>query len=135
MKRFVVLLLLCSALLPAPVLAKRLAAPILAPMEDEGKRYTLERSVEPKTSYHYHLRCTDNKTQQILWETPLYEVILDPRLESDVQDVPVREMKKNGKEIELIDEAGTHYRVEKKSGALLAPETIRRYSRESAVPR
>lgn len=60
------------------------------------------------------LRATDTKTGAELWTLKVYQIDYDPRLESDVQDVYIKAMRKAmfGNKLLVTDENDRRWRVD-----------------------
>lgn len=61
-----------------------------------------------------YIAALDKKTGARLWTLKVYANQIDPKLESDVQEVFISAMKKHGAGLAVTDERGRHYRVDVK---------------------
>lgn len=54
----------------------------------------------------------DAATKKELWRAQVYQVVKNPELEGDVQDVFITELKKDGGALIVTDEHGRKYRLD-----------------------
>lgn len=92
-------LLLLTLLLPASLHASREAPHEIRPIRFEGVVITVphfgfEVGTNPKeTQNGGFVQAHDSKTGKLLWSVKLYQTRYDPKLEQDVQDVFISEVK------------------------------------------
>jgi hypothetical protein len=91
-----------------PVLAKRAAPPLVAPVERDGVRYTAPND-EGGRGY---IRAVDAKTGKTLWDLTVYKVRIDPLLEKDVQHVYIRKLRLTGGKLVVEDESNRSFTVD-----------------------
>ena len=68
------------------------------------------------------------------WKTLLYSRPYDIAMERDVQQIGLRSMKLVGSVLHVVDEWGSKFEIEAKSGKLLAPLKARIYERAGHRP-
>ena len=89
--------------------AKRLAPRGVAPVTVDGIEY--RAPVERMGC----VEAWDAKTGKMLWWRQIYIVVVDPKLEKDVQDVFIREMKAADGSLTITSERGGEYRLDLKT--------------------
>src|SRR5215471_5976296 len=75
------------------VYAKRVPPPEVKPIEKDGIQYTAH--FEPLNDDHQaraFVQASDLKTNKGLWQTTVYKITYNPKLERDVQDVYISSM-------------------------------------------
>jgi outer membrane protein assembly factor BamB len=99
---------------PAVAHAKRGPAPVIAPVIKGGVEYAVSpqpewRQEEKGTVFLY---AKDAKTGQPLWSLELYQIKVNPKIESDVQDVCVSSMRVSDGKAHIRNEKGDEITVD-----------------------
>jgi hypothetical protein len=109
--RATVWFLMAGFLLPVSVQAKRIPAPVVAPIIHEGIRYTVPND---KGTVGYVV-AWDQATGKLLWKKTLFRKVLNPLLEHDVQWVFIKEMRLEDNHLLLKDEHNRRYSLDLKT--------------------
>ena len=101
---------------------KRVAPPKVAPVTVDGLRieaihWGRSRGLGQNGGY---IVAFDPKTGQELWTLKVYDIVYDPKMEEDVQDVFIEKMKAGGGTLLITDEKGRRYRVDVKARSVAA---------------
>jgi hypothetical protein len=89
--------------------AKRSAPAPVAPIDAGDVRLVVEHFDNACKQTGGCVEVIDKKTQKRVRAVKVYTTVRDPKLEADVQDVFITEVKVNGKRVTVKDEAGrTH---------------------------
>ena len=99
---FLALSLICSA-----VLAKRLPAPVVAPITHQGVVYYAEHDGDSEV-----IVARDEKSGAESWRVRVYRQRVDPTKEYDVQMIFVKGMLLSKEKLLIQDEAGRCYRLD-----------------------
>src|SRR5437868_656897 len=107
-------------LMSVEVQAKRRAPAVVAPIIAGGAMFYYERAPDrandPGENYSMNLICKNTLNDQTSWKTKIYEVKIDPNLESDVQDIYLKSLIQKDGIVVAVDERGQEYRVNAQSG-------------------
>ena len=115
------LLLLGAMVLPAAVLAKRVAPRTVATVLHDGVEYSAP------TTQMGTVVATDTASGKVLWSRQIYVVWFEPELEKDMQDCFVTSLSIDGKALMVTNEAGRQYRLDLETLELSgAPVLVRR---------
>lgn len=123
--RFILFLALASALF-----AKRSPQPFLYPVDDGIYRFVVRENSEPNKKHVYqggHVVAYLKVTGEPVWEKYLYKVRLDPKVESDVQNVYLKQMyldKPN--RLILENERGEWFVLDRRTGNQLETDKFKR---------
>jgi hypothetical protein len=98
-------------------LPKRVGPPRVPPVTLEGVKikavhWGRERGFGQNGGY---IAALDPNTGKELWALKVYDIVYDPVLEEDVQDVFIRRMKAEGGALLVTDENDRRYRVDVKT--------------------
>jgi len=100
--------------------AKRGPAPVLPPLTVNGVRYSVSGGhVEKEPVSAVVLHAVDRSSGHPVWEATLYEIKLNPPLETDVQDVYVTSMQVVDDVLEVANEAGDTIKVDLATGKVI----------------
>lgn len=101
---FWVLMLTC--LLTDTASAGRLEPDEVTPIKKDGIIYTAP------TSKMGYLVATDEKTDKELWRVQIYKITYKPRMEKDVQDVYIKEIRFDGNKILITTEKKKRFELD-----------------------
>jgi hypothetical protein len=125
-----------AVLASAPALAKRLAGPEVQPIVSQGRKYEIVVRRTPCAAEPSPATPASPGIQVGVkgpnWETEIYRRAYLCGLETDVQDVLVHELRKEGGKLIVIDERGLRYDVDAVTGKLLMPSKAVTYAKASA---
>ena len=100
--------------------AKRGPAPVVSPLTVNGIRYSVSGGhVEKEAVSAVVLEAVNEKSGHLVWRTTLYEIKLNPPLETDVQDVYVTSMRLVDDVLEVTNEAGDTIKVDVATGKVI----------------
>lgn len=125
MKKYLITIAL--TLLSFNSFAKRGPVPVVKPLIKNGTEYDFrfaDQECKPNApcGMQVYLFSKNKKSNKINWETQLYQVQYRQNLELDVQSIlPSRLQLKNKNQIVVIDEMGSTYKVDSKTGKLIEP--------------
>lgn len=130
------ILLLAFAVIFSPeAYAKRLPAPDVKPITRGGIQYSYAIEKITEDCPDKVAGCGDrvfvkaNAGDEEKWKTEVYQVVYDAGLERDVQQIFPKTLRfKNQKSIEVVDEKGRRYMVNRKTGTRLSPKDVFVYS-------
>jgi hypothetical protein len=116
-RTLVLIVILCVA---QTAYAKRLPPPDLSPLTVNGVRYSVQGGhIDELPQTAVILVAVDLNTKRHRWETTLYEIKLNPRLETDIQDVFVESMRLVDGRLELVNEAGDTIKIDAATGKVI----------------
>ena len=118
--QFLCFVLVTVALFHAlPVEAKRRGPPQIAPIFfDEWTIRVVREKTEQTLAIFVEARKADSPAAPV-WRTELYQVKMDPLLETDVQEVPVTQLRLEGQTLKVRDSLGRAYKLDASSGRKL----------------
>jgi hypothetical protein len=137
-----ILVLIAVVCVSRAAYAKRGPAPVVPPLTVNGVRYSVlggQVGKEPVSAVV--LRAVDMHSGHVIWEATLYEIKLNPPLETDVQDVYVTSMQVVNDVLEVANEAGDTIKVDLATGKVIEgdglvyyhdPELERRQTKASS---
>ena len=120
------ILVVALSLLAVPAFAKRLAPKEIKPVVQKETEFALqfEQSscvTEKVCGQQVFLISKNLKTGNINWVTELYQVTFDSKLETDIQTIYPTSLKVRKNKATVIDERGSTYVTDIKSGELITP--------------
>jgi hypothetical protein len=104
--------------------AKRVGPPVVPPVTIGKNRFKAihwgkEKGFGQNGGY---IAAYDLRTGKELWKLRVYDIVYDPKMESDVQDVFIEKMGRTAKGLlEITDENGRQYRVDPRTRTVLEP--------------
>jgi hypothetical protein len=131
----VVLLIVGFLFISGELVAKRLPPKEVEPFEFQGVRiiaphWGLQEGRDQNGGY---IQVLDLKTNELLWDLQVYQVIYDPNVEKDVQDVFIESLAASGNSFVVVDEKGGHYFVDlekKKVGKIYPGNGIYKFTKK-----
>ncbi len=121
-----VLILIGAVMITGPVLAKRGAPKIAKPVISDGIEYRAVHDRYKETGRPRGIRAfveaRDTKTKKSLWRVQVYDMRYRPDLETDVQDVYIKDLKLDKSGLIATDERGQRFLINLKTptGAIVA---------------
>lgn len=114
--------------------AKRLEAPVVKPIKMNGVQYSYEiekltKDCPSKNGCGDRVFVTAKKAKAEKWKTEVYQTVYDEGLETDVQQIHPAALRfgKNGT-VELRDEKGGRYVLNRTTGSRVKPSDVHVYS-------
>ena len=95
-------------MVPAVVLAKRIPAPVVAPIVYQGVRYTVPNDKGTKA----YVVASDAITGKELWKETIFRKCICPCVEHDVQWVFIKQMRLDGERLIFVSERGKSYSLD-----------------------
>lgn len=120
------ILVLSLSLVSASAFAKRLAPAEIKPVVQKETEFTLQSEqsdcvTEKVCGQQVFLVSKNLKTGNVNWVTALYQVTFDSKLETDIQTIYPTSLKVRKNRATVIDERGSTYVTNIKSGELVSP--------------
>ena len=102
---------LVLAFIPSVSLAKRSPPPKVKPVVHDGVRYIAPNS----DGENAHIQAWDAKSGKVLWQKKIFNVKVNPRLETDVQHVYIKSLKVQKGKLIIIAERNRRYSLDLKT--------------------
>lgn len=102
---------LVLAFSPSPLFAKRVPPPKVDPVIYDGVKYVAPNNSGTKAT----IKAVDPKSGKVLWQKTIFEISIDPDLESDVQHIYIKLMKRHKGKLFVTTERDKTYILELKN--------------------
>lgn len=109
-----------------PTFAKRMAPAEVKPVVSRGFEYAFRTEQHgchgnDSCSMHVYLISQKKLSGKIIWKQEIYQKIFNPLLETDVQAIFPVSLKLIKKQLHVVDEGGSKYSIDPKTGQLITP--------------
>jgi outer membrane protein assembly factor BamB len=137
MRKIKPLLFILLCLVPLAAQAKRIAPPLLLPVDDGAYRFVVWNDFQRVKHNLYaggHVVAYLKTTGEKRWEKYLYRIQVNPKLERDVQDVYLKKMYlEKPNQLVLQNERDEWFVLERRTGSVLDATNFKKQPDDSSV--
>ena len=137
MRKIKILFFIFGALIPWTAQAKRVAPPVLLPVDDGAYRFVVWNDFQRVKHNLYaggHVVAYLKTTGEKRWEKYLYQIHINPKLERDVQDVYLKKMYlEKPNQLVLQNERDEWFVLERRTGSVLDASNFKKQPDDPSV--